>query len=50
MRAVRRFHTGTVKLSACSREVVHLDLHGNQVQIYMHFRERPKKVTCLATM
>lgn len=42
--AVRKFHTGTEKLSACSREAVHLDLHGNQVQHYMHFREKHKEV------
>lgn len=44
MHAVRRFHTGTEKHSACSREAVCLNLHGNQVQIYMHFREIHKKV------
>lgn len=44
MHAVRMFHTGTEKHSVCSREVVCLDLHGSQVQIYMHFRDRCKEV------
>lgn len=38
-----RFHTGTEKLSACSREVAYLDLPRNPVQIYVHFRERHEK-------